>query len=249
MGALEQQTILPGFPEPQSSALVPRNDLLAIIDRAVSTPGFDIATLRELMAMKERWDANEAKKAFTAAMNEFKKNPPAIIRNRKGEHHTYAGLDTICKAVMGALSAQGISHRWEYKQEGKDWIEVSCVLTHEQGHSERTTMAGPPDAAGPQGNATKNPIQALASTRTYLERYTLLGAVGLESAYDDDGNGGGKGMSNDVIAEHCEWIANGCNEAEAKKLYANAMNAALEVADKRALDIFREAFKKRKAEL
>jgi hypothetical protein len=46
------------------------------------------------------------------------------------------------------------------------------------------SFGGPPDAGG-----AKNAIQARASTKTYLERYTLLAILGLSSK-DADADGG-----------------------------------------------------------
>jgi hypothetical protein len=48
------------------------------------------------------------------------------------------------------------------------------------GHSEETTLSAPSDTTG-----SKNPIQAIGSTITYLERYTLLALTGL-ATYDQD---------------------------------------------------------------
>ena len=51
------------------------------------------------------------------------------------------------------------------------------------GHSEETTLKAPPDTSG-----SKNSIQAIGSTVTYLERYTLLAATGMAAAgMDNDG--------------------------------------------------------------
>jgi len=47
-------------------------------------------------------------------------------------------------------------------------------------------MGGPPDAGG-----AKNAIQARASTKTYLERYTLKAICGLSEQDDDDDGAGG----------------------------------------------------------
>jgi hypothetical protein len=57
------------------------------------------------------------------------------------------------------------------------------------GHSELTKMTAPSDTSG-----QKNSIQAIASTITYLQRYTLLAATGLttKDMPDDDGKGGVK---------------------------------------------------------
>ncbi len=57
-------------------------------------------------------------------------------------------------------------------------------------------MGGPPDAGG-----AKNAIQARASTKTYLERYTLKAITGLSEQNDDtDGNTTGSTDLRD------EWI-------------------------------------------
>jgi hypothetical protein len=109
-------------------------------------------------------------------------------------------------------------------------------------------MGGPPDLEGPKGNATKNAIQALASTRTYLERYTLLGAVGLESAYDDDGVGA-KGIPEDKQVERLDWIRNAENVSDLKKAFKVAYQEANDAGDKVTLKAYIDAKNKRYKEL
>ena len=91
-------------------------------------------------------------------------------------------LENSALVIQGeTLSAVGISHKWKMCQSPE--ISVTCVLTHEMGHSEETTLKASPDTSG-----SKNSIQAIGSTVTYLERYTLLAAVGLAAAgMDNDG--------------------------------------------------------------
>ncbi len=63
---------------------------------------------------------------------------------------------------------------------------MTCILTHELTHSERTSLTAKPDQSG-----KKNPIQAIASTVSYLQKYTLLAITGLAAqGMDTDGNGG-----------------------------------------------------------
>jgi hypothetical protein len=58
-------------------------------------------------------------------------------------------------------------------------------------------MGGPPDTGG-----AKNLIQARASTKTDLERYTLKAICGVaEGGEDDDGAGGDKGGEADAVAK------------------------------------------------
>lgn len=63
-------------------------------------------------------------------------------------------------------------------------IEVTCIITHKEGHSETTKMVGPEDFSG-----FKNSIQSRGSSTTYLERYSLIGALGLVTV-DEDNDGG-----------------------------------------------------------
>jgi len=164
--------------------------LMAIINRAAATDNFDVDKLAKLLEVKERWDANEARKAFTHAMAAFKANPPEIVKDKHVEYQTskgitaydHATLGAICAAIIKGLSQHGISHRWDVQQ-NEARIKVTCILTHEQGHSESVSLHSAPDESG-----GKNSIQAIGSAVTYLQRYTLFAATGLAAMdQDDDG--------------------------------------------------------------
>jgi hypothetical protein len=58
---------------------------------------------------------------------------------------------------------------------------VTCHVSHEKGHRESTSLTGPEDVSG-----GKNPIQTIGSTVTYLQRYTMVSALGLSTADQDD---------------------------------------------------------------
>ena len=73
---------------------------------------------------------------------------------------------------------------------------MTCVLSHKSGHYEETTLSGPPDASG-----SKNAIQAIGSTLTYLQRYSLVQALGLAAGDDDDGKAAGLGSSEPIDAQ------------------------------------------------
>ena len=151
----------------------------------------DLERLKTLMDLQERYDANEAKKAFTKAMTDFKMDPPKIIKDMTVEYMTskgktsysHASLGNVVGAITEGLSKHQMSVNWKTKQEnGK--IEVTCFLTHVQGHTESTSLNASPDISG-----KKNPIQAVGSASTYLKRYTLLDIVGLATnECETDGN-------------------------------------------------------------
>lgn len=160
-----------------------------ILHLAVSQ-GADIDKLEKLMALQERWEANEAKKAYVAAMAAFKKNPPKINKDKNvsytGTSYNHASLANVTEKINSALSAHGLSAGWNTEQTG-DNIKVTCTITHEAGHSESTSLS-----AGPDDSGKKNKIQQIGSTISYLERYTILALAGL-ATHDMDNDGGGSG--------------------------------------------------------
>jgi len=150
--------------------------------RIAVSGGADLEKLKGLLDLQERWEANEARKAYHRAMSEFKANPPKIKKDKKVSYkdvrYSHASLANVVEQITKELSKHGLSASWSTKQNGQ--IAVTCRITHVQGHSEETCISAQADATG-----SKNSIQAIGSTITYLERYTLLSALGL-ATYDQD---------------------------------------------------------------
>ncbi len=157
--------------------------------------GLSIDMLEKFMDLAERNERREAEKAFHKAFAEFKANPPEIIKDKEVDykkkdgsrtHYFHATLGNIVRAIIAEMSKYGLSHRWTIQQNGSR-IKVGCVISHYLGHSETTWMEAEADLSG-----GKNAIQAIASTTTYLERYTLQAATGIAVLEeDDDGQGAG----------------------------------------------------------
>jgi len=144
--------------------------------------GADLDKLEKLMDLQERYEANEAKKAFVGAMSAFRAECPEIKRTREAYDSKYASLADTIATIKEVLGKHGLSHSWKTQQQGPE-ITVTCCVTHIQGHSECTSLSGSPDTSG-----SKNAIQAVGSTVAYLERYTLYAVLGLSSAeMDNDG--------------------------------------------------------------
>ena len=159
---------------------------MAMLQMAISQ-GADLDKLQKLMELQERWEKNEARKAYVSAMNAFKENPPGIYKTKHvkfgdTEYH-HALLSNAAELIGAAMSKHGLSFRWDCEQIEGGQIRVTCVLTHEKGHSERVSLQAGADQSG-----KKNNIQALGSTVSYLQRYTLFSATGLAAkSMDDDG--------------------------------------------------------------
>ncbi|WP_156393969.1 ERF family protein [Rhizobium sp. Root651] len=162
---------------------------MEMLDRAVSQNA-SVETLTQLMNLQERWEANQARKAFDEAMAAAKANMPAIVKTKKVDftsakgrtNYQYEDLATIMSQIGPVLSANGLSVRFRTESEPNQPITVTCIISHRMGHSEENTLMAPKDDSG-----NKNSIQAIGSTVTYLQRYTLKAALGLAAAADDDG--------------------------------------------------------------
>ena len=128
--------------------------------------GLDLAQVEKAMALQERWEANEARKAYHDAMSRFKAEPPEIEKDRHVKFQTskgtteyrHASLANVTAKINAALSVHGLSAGWKVAQADKQ-ITVTCTITHRLGHSESTSLSGSPDDSG-----SKNPIQAVGST-------------------------------------------------------------------------------------
>lgn len=178
--------------------------------------GMTVADLHGLLALQKDHEANEARKAYVADMAEFKRNPPEIWKDKQvgfghkegggGTSYSHATLGNVCELIVAALAKHGFSHRWDTRQHSGGIIEVTCEITHRMGHSERTTMSAGADSSG-----KKNPIQQVASSITYLQRYTLLASTGMatKDGSDDDGAGGAEGAREDGMWEEKRRVLDG----------------------------------------
>lgn len=160
----------------------------AMIQMAIEKDS-DLEKLEKLLELQQKWEANEARKAYNKAMAKFKSNPPKIDKDKKINYmsskgkvgYAHASLYNVIDKISTELSKHGLSASWLTKQNGK--IVVTCKITHEMGHFEETSLSADADNSG-----SKNSIQAIGSTITYLERYTLLALTGLATHdQDDDG--------------------------------------------------------------
>jgi hypothetical protein len=183
--------------EPQSRKEIAAPEMITpmtMIDRALIT-GAAPETLEKLLALQERWEANQGRKAFDEAMAAAKAEIPVIRKNRtvdftssKGRtHYKHEDLAEIAETVNPILGKHGLSYRFKTTNAPNEPITVTCVLTHRLGYFEETTLS-----AGRDDSGNKNAIQQVGSTLTYLQRMTLKAALGLAAAEDDDGQAHGK---------------------------------------------------------
>lgn len=224
--------------------------------RAITTPadllriaveqGADIDKLERLMDLQDRHLAAQAKRAYDSAFAAFKAEGVKILKGRevadgplKGK--SYAELHDVVNAVTPALSKHGLSSFWKLTKDEPDWMEVTCYLRHVGGHEESVSMGGPPDTGG-----AKNAMQARASTKSYLERYTLKAITGLSEEGDDtDGNV----YRQTIIDEWTAKAAAAMDSIELHKVRRDGASVFSKARDRDGYNAFMKAVSDRKEQL
>lgn len=150
----------------------------SLMEMALSS-GADIAVIERLVALQEKENDRVAERDFIGAMAYFKTKCPIIKKLKKGHNCSFAGLDDIAEQIKNVLFEAGLTYRFEQEHTEKE-IVVRCIASHKSGHSESCEMRAPADTSG-----SKNVVQAIGSTNTYLRRYTLTGVLGIATADSD----------------------------------------------------------------
>lgn len=217
---------------------------LAILQSAVDK-GASLEQITALMGLAERYELNQDKKRFREAMVLFKLDPPKILKNKhvsfktdKGTtEYDHATLDAVCDQIVKRLAQSGITHRWVPSQP-TGIVTVTCILSLGV-YSEETPLSATPDTSG-----GKNSIQAIASTVSYMERYSLLAATGMATGMpDNDGAGDPQAAQDAIVAD----LLGAKTLEELKNMFSDAYRLAAKRPD--AQKAFKAASDKRKAEL
>ena len=170
--------------------------LVQMIERAASNPAVDIDKMERLLEMHERVTIRQAKTAYSSALAEMQPNLPVISErgrivvpgkgDKDGHSTPYAKWEDINDAIRPLLAEHGFALSFRTGVEGGK-PTVTGVLSHRDGHSERTTIILPYDGSG-----SKNDVQAVGSSTSYGKRYTAIALLNITTrGEDDDGRRGG----------------------------------------------------------
>src|SRR5690606_8674966 len=116
-------------------------EIMGLLARAVEA-GASVEALERLVALKERVDAEQARRAYFEAlaaaqeeMPEVPKSRTAQIATRSGASYSYryAALEDITRTIRPILRKHGLSYAWDVTQ-GENALVVTCVLRHVDGH-------------------------------------------------------------------------------------------------------------------
>ena len=158
---------------------------LYLIDRAIEN-NIDIEKFEKLISLAQMLEREKAKRDFYESFSKFQSSIPTIFKNSEVNmgygkpKYNYATLSDIITNIQKPLGEANLSFRWDVKNDDV-MIEVTCILSHKGGYELQTSIAAPRDSS-----PGKSTVQAIASTITYLKRYTLVSLLGIGTADPDD---------------------------------------------------------------
>lgn len=149
--------------------------------QAAVANGVDAEQLEKLMDLQERYQANEARRAFSNAKADFQSRCPTILKTKSaGRGITYAPLDEVLRTIRPHLDATGLSVSFSTRKDDGERVCV-CTVMHRDGHSEESTFPMQIDS-----EMRVNDTQKTGSANSYAKRYALMGALNLVASDDDD---------------------------------------------------------------
>ena len=228
---------------------------MGLLQLAIEREG-SIDVIERLAKLQMEMMDREARLAYINAFEDFKRNAPTLVKDSeiviKGQvMGKFAKLDQICDKLIPALLAVGITHRWKTTEGENGRIVCTCYLRHRLGHEEQGATFG----AAPETSGFKNNVQAVGSTGSYLERYTLVASCGLAiKGMDNVDNPPSDGKQPGVLDEreqltHLDNIRNANDAEELRKMYMAAQKAADATGDTKSTITFADAKNKRYREL
>lgn len=181
--------------ETNKPAMVDSNpvQVLTMIGGLVQKENFDIHALEKLIMLQNDAEDRQAKKSFNLNLSEMLAEIPVIAKTGKNTFNgtKFAKLEDIVETTRPILHKYGFSVTYKQTQEmipnAKTdpnsifcMMTVTCVLKHRDGHEESNEIQLP--IATIKG---QTPIQAMGMGSTYGRRYTLMQALNIAVAEDD----------------------------------------------------------------
>lgn len=167
--------------------------VLSMIGGLVQKESFDIHALEKLIQLQNDAEDRQAKKSFNLNLSDMLSEIPVIAKTglNKFQGTTFAKLEDIVETTRPILHKYGFSVTYKQAQEmipnAKTepnsifcMMTVTCVLKHRDGHEESNEIMLP--VATIKG---QTPIQAMGMGSTYGRRYTLMQALNIAVAEDD----------------------------------------------------------------
>lgn len=166
---------------------VAQNDTSAekLIQQAIAA-NVPVETLERLLAMRTQIRVEQAKEGFNKAMAAFQAECPTIVKTKEVKTRSgvvayrYAPIESIVAQVKRPLKNNGFSYTTQIDLTEKG-VKAIIKVTHEQGHSEETSMEVP---LGTKTDIMSN-SQVTAAASTFAKRYAFCNAFGILTGDED----------------------------------------------------------------
>jgi hypothetical protein len=154
----------------------------AMIQMAVDK-GMPAEQLREFIAARREWEADEARKLYSQAIADFQSRCPIIEKADKAHNKQYAAMDRIWRTIRPLLDETGLSVVWTVNAITEYGLHIEGEIRHKAGHAVSISY----DLPMPDKVTGQNAAQQMGSATTYAKRYALCSALGIVTGEDDDG--------------------------------------------------------------
>ena len=197
----------------------------------------DVEKLEKLMELQEKWDRQQAKKAFNEAMAKFQSECPVLKKDKSvfvggQERYKYTPLDSIISQTKGLIAANGFSYFIETADEVRErdgkkkaGINIIVEVVHASGHSKKTTLWIPIEhKLSSQGKPLMSAPQEYGAALTFGKRYAFCNAFGILTG--DDDNDGQIGKNAENKPKTVSFPQNGTNTQKSAEKPASEAGAA-----------------------
>lgn len=130
--------------------------------------GADPDQLEKLLALQERWEKNQAEKAFNAAMQAAQQEMPVVVKTGQNAHTKtkYALLESVQKQCKPVYQKHGLSLSFGEADCPVDRFKrTTCDVRHIDGACHTYHLDLPVDSSG-----AMNAVQGAISTTSYAQR-------------------------------------------------------------------------------
>ena len=173
---------------------------MQLIDNAVAK-GVDTDQLEKLLALQERWEANESRKAWSNSMVDVHAEIPVIAKHLYNKHtkSSYADLGDVIAQTKKIYTKHGFSIVFhEGKADEPEFFRILADVIHRSGHKEQYYYDAPMEGKGIKGADMMTATHGKASSTSYARRYLMYMIFNIPTG-DDDGN---SAEAAELISEH-----------------------------------------------
>lgn len=186
-------------------------DINQLIQAALTQGESGVAALERLVALKERTEDRDAKRAYNQALISFQRHCPTVPHSKMGDKATYTELHFLCEFIAPYLADCGLSYTFDsIEEDGR--VRSICTVLHEDGYEASSSFTCRVDNRPNKGMTDTGRD---ASAWSFARRYALVGALGIRTCSDnanhpedDDGYAAStQPVSEEQAREIEEWVA------------------------------------------